>query len=94
MKLPSMEPVPALGGAPGLLGLLSRPVFTIKMSAAALLLGAVAVWGDVSSVRDDVIGRSLAILAAVYTVALFLAAEELAGVRAGLVRMLSRIETE
>src|SRR5436309_15012182 len=43
MELPSMEPVPAPGGAAGLLGLLSRPVFTVQVSAAALLLGAVAV---------------------------------------------------
>jgi hypothetical protein len=43
MKLPSMEPVPAPGGAPGLLGLLSRPVFTVKLCIATLLLGAVAI---------------------------------------------------
>ena len=40
IELPSMEPVPAPHGTPGLSGLLSRSAFAIKVSLAALLLGA------------------------------------------------------
>ena len=39
-------------------------------------------------------GRSLILLAGAYTAALFLAAQQMAALRAGLVRMLSRIEVE
>lgn len=43
MELPSVESAPASGGAPGLLGLLSRPAFTFKLLLATLLAGAAAV---------------------------------------------------
>ena len=58
--------------------------------AMAVLLARVAVWGDVPFRVGDPAARSLTILAAAYTVALFLAAQELVSVKAGLLRVLSR----
>jgi hypothetical protein len=58
--------------------------------ALAVLLGRVALWGDVPSRVGDPATGWLTILAAAYTVALFLAAQELVSVKAGLLRVLSR----
>jgi hypothetical protein len=62
---------------------------TVMLSIAALIgLGSPSPEAIVAP------GRSLILLAGSYTAVLFLAAQELAGVRASLVRMLSRVETE
>jgi len=60
-----------------------------------VLLGIALVTGYApASGSPSGVDRSLMLLASAYTAALFLAAQEMAGVRASLVRMLSRIETE
>ena len=60
------------------------------MLAFALLIGVAALRGNPPSGVGDLTTASLTILAAVYTAVLFLAAQELVSVRAGMVRVLSR----
>ena len=63
------------------------------MLAVSLLIGIVALRANPALSWGNPASASLTILAAVYTAVLFLAVQELLNVRAGLLRMVSRIKT-
>ena len=59
----------------------------------AMLVGVLALWANPPRGSANPSG-GLTVLAAIYTIVIFLAAQELVSVRAGLRRMLNRIQTE